>query len=139
MKNTAQTIGMISSFLILMAYATSGSLEGLSPDPACPNGTLLCNGTCVDMLADSQNCGSCGNICSLGMICINGSCTCMAGLVVCNKTCTDTSIDPRNCGVCGNVCSANAICNYGICSNMSPEICIDGDCSYPIVVQHRRI
>lgn len=138
--NSARMIGISSSLLILLACATSGNLEeGLSAAPICPNGTMLCNGTCVDVLADLQNCGSCGNNCSLGMSCIKGACTCMADLIACNKTCTDTRVDPRNCGACGNVCPANAFCNDGICSNMAPEICIDGDCSYPIVVHHRNI
>lgn len=159
MTNSVLTIHVTISILILLAGAASSAI--FSTDPVCPSGTtpcngscinetiscnrtcsdgtILCNGTCVATSTDAQNCGACGNVCSLGTFCIKGNCSCMAGLALCNKTCTDTSIDPRNCGECGNVCPGFAICNQGTCSNASPQICIDGDCSNPIIVQHRRL
>ncbi|MFZ3113721.1 MAG: hypothetical protein WA111_12345 [Methanothrix sp.] len=130
---------MLSSILILVAGSTAGSLAASSSGPVCPDGMFPCNGTCIDMSTDTQNCGACGNVCSLGKVCIKGVCTCMAGLDVCNEKCTDTSIDPLNCGECGNICPANAICIDGSCSDMSPQICIDGDCSYPITMQLRNL
>ena len=161
MINSSPKILMLSLILILVACATADGLAAPSSGPVCPddmfpcNGTCInitspcnmscldgmfpCNGTCFDLSTDTQNCGSCGNVCSLGMVCIKGVCTCMAGLDVCNEKCTDTSIDPLNCGACGNICPANAICIDGSCSDMSPQICIDGDCSYPITMQLRNL
>ena len=106
---------------------------------SCPDGMIPCNGTCVDILTDTQNCGSCGNICSLGMICIKGECSCLKGMIPCNDTCTDTSVDPKNCGTCGNVCPGKTICDDGRCIDQYANVCIDGDCSSLIVVQHRNI
>jgi uncharacterized repeat protein (TIGR01451 family) len=40
----------------------------------CSAGQVECNGTCVDLQADSQNCGSCGNNCPPGTTCSSGGC-----------------------------------------------------------------
>src|SRR5690606_6922229 len=32
---------------------------------ACAPSELLCNGTCIDPMTDADNCGSCGNACSI--------------------------------------------------------------------------
>lgn len=161
MMNSARMILMLSSILVLVACAAAGSLTVPSSASVCPDGMILCNGscinntipcnqscadgmtlcngTCVDILTDTQNCGSCENVCSLGMVCSKGECSCLKGMVLCNNTCTDTSIDSKNCGTCGNVCSGKAICDDGRCIDQYANICIDGDCSSPIVVQRRNI
>ena len=46
---------------------------------ACPGGTTYCNGQCVDLRVDSNNCGWCGNSCWWGGGCFGGSCTYASG------------------------------------------------------------
>ena len=41
---------------------------------ACPSGQDLCNGVCVDLLSDNNNCGACGIQCATDNSCNNGSC-----------------------------------------------------------------
>ncbi|MCE1225816.1 MAG: hypothetical protein LWW87_04910 [Geobacteraceae bacterium] len=43
--------------------------------PACPAGQTICSSQCTDILANPQNCGACGNVCSAGQLCVNGVCT----------------------------------------------------------------
>ncbi|MGH8327355.1 MAG: hypothetical protein ACRET2_11375 [Steroidobacteraceae bacterium] len=100
----------------------------------CPSGQTKCNGQCVDLESDTNNCGSCGNVCVSPSNCQNGQCqlVCEAcgsghqspGMQVCvvggAAQCVDTWTDPDNCGGCGNVCpdSVNgfrSLCNCGQC------------------------
>lgn len=74
--------------------------------PACPQGTSNCNGTCVNLQSDQNNCGTCGTICGASTFCVNGTCqTCTgSGMAICNGTCTNLKTDVNNCGSCGNDC-----------------------------------
>ncbi|MGA9098325.1 MAG: tetratricopeptide repeat protein [Methanotrichaceae archaeon] len=45
----------------------------------CPSGQTNCNGLCTDTQTDSQNCGSCGNVCTEGESCVSGSCSSSGG------------------------------------------------------------
>lgn len=44
---------------------------------ACSSGLTDCDGGCVDVLTDRQNCGSCGHTCPGGQSCWNGTCPCV--------------------------------------------------------------
>jgi hypothetical protein len=85
------------------------------------NGTE-CNGACVNTNTDSDNCGMCGNACSMNQTCIQGLC-CDMGQTVCNggadgggPQCTDTQSDAQNCGGCGKMCSGQTpACAGGKC------------------------
>ena len=47
----------------------------ISPDmPTCPTGKTACNGVCVDLQRDANNCGKCGAACGPGTGCITGGC-----------------------------------------------------------------
>lgn len=63
----------------------------------------LCNGTCVNLQTDVNNCGKCGNTCASGQICTNGAC--VSSCVPSNGPC-----DLHNPGVC---CSQVCISNSG--------------------------
>jgi len=78
---------------------------------------LNCDGTCVDYLTDSANCGSCGNNCGEGFHCDNGNCriTCSGGTSDCNETCVDLKNDRNNCGACGTACGERAVCVSSAC------------------------
>ena len=43
-----------------------------SASPGCPSGMTSCSGVCVDISTDPQNCGACGDVCTL--VCMNGKC-----------------------------------------------------------------
>jgi len=84
----------------------------------CPTGREPCGApaACVDLTSDRANCGSCGNPCGPGSICVNRQCvlSCQPGLTPCGAdggmTCVDLTSDERNCGSCGNACAAGQLC-----------------------------
>jgi hypothetical protein len=51
---------------------------------ACPGGSKLCGGACVDTKSDNGNCGACGNACltGAGQSCVAGGCAPGAFLIV---------------------------------------------------------
>jgi hypothetical protein len=100
----------------------------------------LCGDACIDLSADSDHCGACGNACLPGEICTGGKCLCGSGSIVCGGACVsgtccngssgetcvtgsccsphgcqDLQGDAANCGVCGFQCKPNEICDSGIC------------------------
>ncbi len=94
-------------------------------------GYYKCNNQYTQLSSDGNNCGACGNVCSLPNAtsqCVNNSCavkSCNNGFGNCNNQqgdgCeTNFYTDVNNCGSCGNVCSsnnnANGVCTQGICS-----------------------
>src|SRR5581483_9258385 len=84
----------------------------------CPSPKIECNGACVDVKTDNDNCGMCGNACDTNMMqqCLQGMC-CKQGETVCNGACVNTQSDPMNCGMCGKVCGGNTPgCSMGMCA-----------------------
>jgi hypothetical protein len=111
----------------------------------CPGGTELCASTqltvvdgnvsagagaqsCVNTQSDAQHCGGCGNACTGGQICDQGSCECPAGQTLCNGTCADTSSSLANCGSCGNACTGGQTCSAGACACPSGQTFCGGTC-----------
>ena len=93
------------------------------PPGCCPDiHQLNCSGTCVYYLHDANNCGACGNVCTLGDLCSDGECVpdCPAGQKACDGVCIDVSSDPLNCGGCGIGCESNEICQNGSCTPCRP-------------------
>jgi hypothetical protein len=79
--------------------------------------TETCNGACVDLSSDTNNCGKCNVQCNAQVeACVSGACAC--NLTVCGSKCVNTSTDPANCGGC------NAPCPYQ---------CVAGQCG-PILL-----
>jgi Stigma-specific protein, Stig1 len=95
--------------------------------PSCAAGQSICNGRCVYLMTDSENCGTCENDCSKlpnveKAACSNGKCglTCRHNYADCNHNPSDgcevyvlDNFD--NCGSCGNICQFDH--GYGECSN----------------------
>lgn len=123
------------------------------PDSAlCINGSFCvcgphfqwppCNGVCIDLDTDLNNCGVCGSACPPGMTCSLGKCMCpgptcrldgacclppdqcMVGTCVHNPLATD----PQNCGSAGHRCATGEKCIFGECTCPGTRCDIDGVC-----------
>ena len=110
----------------------AGVLVGVGVQPAgaqCPDGQTDCDGTCVDISSDMENCGACGSVCESTLVtvaCIEGTCvrtSCPPLLTHCGDNanlpveehCFDLTTDPSNCGECGTVCESG-VCTGGVCT-----------------------
>ena len=67
------------------------------------SGPDCCKKKCVDLSADSVNCGRCGKKCKFSEICCKGKCV-------------NPRSDKKNCGSCSNRCNKGSSCVYGMCS-----------------------
>lgn len=73
-------------------------------------------GACVDTKSNGANCGVCGNMCGVGMVCNNGACTNSCGpLKKCGSSCVDTSTNADHCGGCDMPCPDGASCAASAC------------------------
>jgi hypothetical protein len=107
----------------------------VAPESGCATsaecgGLECCDGACVDLKTNGDNCGKCGNGCfSPGVAtssCEAGSCKigCSAGRGDCDllaSTGCETFLtnDVNNCGACGKIClfaNADAKCDAGACA-----------------------
>lgn len=106
---------------------------------ACPTATVACNGGCVDISSDINNCGTCGTACFGNSSCVNGGCrcpsgeefdangqcVCQAGLHRCNgvgacvECCADSECPTDDYQCCGGTCRDifGDINNCGGCGN----------------------
>ncbi|KZV54951.1 Stigma-specific Stig1 family protein [Dorcoceras hygrometricum] len=66
-------------------------------------GASCCNRRCVNLGADSFNCGRCGRKCKFSEICCKGKCV-------------NPSTHRKNCGGCNNRCKRGSTCMYAMCS-----------------------
>lgn len=76
----------------------------------CPSGTKACDGACVDVMTDVDNCGDCAHTCvqqGATARCESGSCkfTCQNGLKDCGGRCAP-ALDPATCGPGCTPCAA---------------------------------
>src|SRR5260370_836795 len=120
---------------VYTAYTTYSDVS-LACRGQCSNGGTACPTTsdplgtysCKLLQSDTSNCGSCGNACTPGWVCNNGTC-----MYQCNATTCPT-------GCCsGNACQAGEQLAYGCVSNGSAcgtacpsylnETCTNGSCT----------
>jgi hypothetical protein len=80
-------------------------------------GGVLCGTSCIDLSADTRNCGSCGHVCASDQICTGGSCAPCSP--VCGGVCATLDSDHANCGACGHGCLASERCTSGACVTCS--------------------
>ncbi|CAI5481639.1 unnamed protein product [Closterium sp. Yama58-4] len=68
--------------------------------PNCSKNQTACRSRCVDLMADVNNCGACGNFCEVPLDC-------------CGGTCVDLRTNYEHCGACGASCQG--ICTSSTC------------------------
>ena len=110
---------------------TPNPSPGIGPG-SCSLGKEWCQGSCVDTITftnDDQNCGRCGNRCSIpSESCTGGFCSCAPAYTSCMGQCVSSSSfisDSNNCGSCGHSCSIGQSCLGGTCQRTFP--CPPGD------------
>lgn len=104
----------------------------------------LCNGVCINIATDRNNCGMCGRRCAPDQACSEGGCVfaCSAGLVACDNRCIDPRTNPDFCGArsdClgaanrGATCTGGRTCVAGTCQFVCPagQVACDGNCVDP--------
>lgn len=97
----------------------------------CSGGTVCCDGVCVNVITDRNNCGTCGNTCAVEQICDNTTCkSCESPRALCTvagqQQCVDLKTDSANCGSCGNFCRQES-------NPLRNQICENGMCRCPVV------
>ena len=122
---------------LLLAACGDNKVPAADDDPVnCTSPEVACGTSCVNPLDDESNCGSCGNACGSGAVCISGDCqakvSCQTGEMDCNNVCKTTQSDEENCGACGNKCSSGQTCIDGVCEATvtctSPQVNCNNDC-----------
>lgn len=67
----------------------------------CLQGTLVCDGSCVNLLNDNNHCGQCGKKCRDNESCVDGICQCPEGLTHCTEECLPVKNEKEFCGARG--------------------------------------
>jgi hypothetical protein len=89
----------------------------------------------VDTTSDTNNCGSCGNVCNPpgngSVSCVAGACrdVCGGGSTLCTGACVNTLTDANNCGFCSNVCAQGIPCVSGTCGCPNSQAECNGTCT----------
>jgi hypothetical protein len=89
----------------------------------CRDGRSCCDGACVDLRSDENNCGDCGNTCGANAICENGRCRCPDHYFPCGGGCCHESNACLNgtCSGCpdgGQACGDRCCPDGAICSSI---------------------
>ncbi|MBN1607734.1 MAG: glucosylceramidase [Polyangiaceae bacterium] len=112
----------VPGVLLAVVCAACGDSSSTKQE-GCGGGLSSCGAGCVNLQTDSQNCGICGQACSVGQSCQAGVCACAAGFTPCPAGCVDTMSDSSNCGTCDMACAGGQVCSQGTCSSTG---CTDG-------------
>jgi hypothetical protein len=105
--------------------------------PSCQSPNECCDGLCIAVANNNDNCGFCGYACREGTKCVSGECveTCGDAGAVCASTqdccdgsCINVQGDVANCGSCGNACETGQVCTSGTCQTLTCEpACAEGE------------
>ena len=127
-------------FALVVGVGCTQNLPDLGPNCEAEGLTDCGNNACVDLNADSANCGACGAACTgPGETCLAGNCevVCPAAQVNCGGTCIDPQSNDQYCGAAGEcvgpdqgaTCDGGYSCNEGACACATPYVeCAPGTC-----------
>ena len=118
---------MVRWAVLLVGLAAACGDEPVG-DPACVS---KCNGTCTNVLWDTNNCGVCGTKCTPGTPCNQGKCDGWhPGLTACSGSVVDVQSDSNNCGTCGPKCdtASFSFCTAGECRCATGYTSCSGKC-----------
>ncbi|MDB4928642.1 MAG: Tryptophan synthase alpha chain [Myxococcaceae bacterium] len=128
-------IGVVMLAFVPFALEGCGTAGGPNPAvedaaTACPTTRVQCDGTCVNLSSDAENCGRCGNRCGPGMGCGSGRCVggCSAPGAMCGAACVDPQSDVHHCGACDRPCEPGVACMAGACQPTSARDCTGREC-----------
>lgn len=99
----------------------SAICDGGSCEIECDGEREACDGQCIDVLSDPENCGGCETICDEEDVCSGGECLdeCPADKTDCDGRCVDIDSHVEHCGGCDNDCDdpsyGSAICEESSC------------------------
>jgi hypothetical protein len=99
-----------------------------------PGTPIYCDGSWSCLTSDSNNCGSCGNVCAEGQICTDGSCydPCHNPDYpdYCSKLqgCTNLNWDINNCGTCDKDCTLMGYTVAGCCDGQCTDLSTTSNC-----------
>lgn len=123
---------VVMSVIALSAVMVSCNLTDIECPAVDGMDKKSCDGACVDLRTDNENCGECGNRCKDGEKCKSGACriSCPEGQIICGSACADLTNDINHCGECGHACKDGEKCDAGECviSCGSGQIECDGSC-----------
>ena len=112
--------------------AGSGGMSGAAGDggePGCGADFSRCDGVCVDVMSDGNNCGACGAACADNLVCQSGGCrtSCEEGLTTCGTSCVDVEVSPQHCGSCNDPCPEPSSNGHATCTDSVCAIACDAD------------
>lgn len=99
----------------------------------CFSPTSECNGQCVNLQTDKNNCGKCGKKCGSAEICEAGICKAPVQPATCNDNIKNQNEGDVDCGgVCPTKCAADKSCNSD--EDCDSNDCEAGVCKAPVVL-----
>jgi len=123
LDNVAMCSAERSTFALYCTLDPNAADAGTSDAAGnCTNGATKCQGTCVNLNANANFCGSCTTKCAASEPCAAGECAdagCPQTLPDKNDAggCYDKNSDPNNCGDAGDQCTDGGVCNEGKCAD----------------------
>jgi Stigma-specific protein, Stig1 len=123
----------------LVAHQSNGTETSTSVTVTAGQTTSGVTLGATDTTSDTNNCGSCGNVCNApdngSVSCVGGACqaACSGGSTLCTGACVNTLTDGTNCGECANVCVHGVPCVNGTCGCPNSESSCNGTCTNLLV------
>lgn len=106
------------------ADSDSDSDSDSDADPCSPpcDGQSCCDGECVTLSEDEDDCGTCGNQCDDSEVCLAGVCE------QCAPDCTGAECGDDGCGGDCGTCPSGEVCQVSQCVECDPDCGEENEC-----------